>query len=55
MALFGVVLLAVPLLGMIGPVELVILMVLAALWLVALLRWAIPGDRRAKQKEPSLS
>lgn len=39
---------ALPLLGGFGSLELVVWALLWAGWLIALLKWAIPGDRRAK-------
>jgi len=46
MALVAVGIVALLFIGMVGPVEIGIWVALWVVWLVVLLRWALPGDRR---------
>ena len=47
MALLGVGLVALLLVGQIGPLELTLWVALVVAWVVALLKWAMPRDRAA--------
>jgi hypothetical protein len=54
MMLAGVVLVGLLFVGMFGPIELALWMILVIAWTLALIKWAIPRDRAQKLRESAI-